>query len=366
MNVSVSETGGGWFPDPSGLADERFFDGTVWTNQTRATPVAVGGWYDDPGGSGLLRFFDGSSWGQELKSQAEVAAELAATQESPLISPVDLAASTTALRTSRRSIAELKHSNEVLAPTVVEKSSRRFSSALLAVGGLMLIYALWVNVGTNWIGERGQADLRSQYQAMTADVPPVVVEEPVVEPEPAPEAPAPAEPAPEPVVEEPPAPPYDRELKPTLLASGTPTGVIKIPSIGMDEVFVSGTEVPDLKKGPGLWEYGAFPGTPGNATISGHRTTYGGPFRRIDELKTGDRITVSVAGQPDAVFEVRGALIVEPSRIQVTDDTPGVRLTLTTCEPVGSDAERLVVQAELVEGAWLDHAIGPDGWQIMS
>jgi hypothetical protein len=30
----------GWYPDPQGLADERYFDGANWTDRTRATQVS--------------------------------------------------------------------------------------------------------------------------------------------------------------------------------------------------------------------------------------------------------------------------------------------------------------------------------------
>lgn len=30
----------GWYPDPQGLADERYYDGTGWTDKTRKTQMA--------------------------------------------------------------------------------------------------------------------------------------------------------------------------------------------------------------------------------------------------------------------------------------------------------------------------------------
>jgi sortase A len=84
--------------------------------------------------------------------------------------------------------------------------------------------------------------------------------------------------------------------------------------------------------------------------LSGHRTTYGAPFRELDRLRTGDRITIEVPSWGTTVFEVRSTLIVAPSDVWVASGTGGVRLTLTTCHPAGSDQERLVVQAEAVDG----------------
>src|SRR5690606_38003586 len=82
---------------------------------------------------------------------------------------------------------------------------------------------------------------------------------------------------------------------------GEPIARISIPAIDLDWVVVWGTDLEHLKKGPGWYPESSFFGEPGNAAIAGHRTTYGAPFNRIDELKTGDRITVSVDGRPDVV-----------------------------------------------------------------
>lgn len=141
-------------------------------------------------------------------------------------------------------------------------------------------------------------------------------------------------------------------------------GRITIPKIDVDEVFVYGTSLSELKHGPGLWKWGVMPGQPGNAMISGHRTTWSAPFRHIDSLKKGDEIRVEVPGQNDAVYAVRGTKIVKPDAVSVADQTDGVRLTLTACHPLGSAAERIVVQAELVEGDAKKYALDTDEWKF--
>ena len=55
--------------------------------------------------------------------------------------------------------------------------------------------------------------------------------------------------------------------------------------------MVEGVSLADLKKGPGHYPETPLPGQEGNAAIAGHRTTYGAPFHRLDELKPGDEIT---------------------------------------------------------------------------
>src|SRR5690606_11741340 len=68
---------------------------------------------------------------------------------------------------------------------------------------------------------------------------------------------------------------------------------IVIPSIGVDEIVVEGVSRSDLKKGPGHYPQSPMPGQPGNSAIAGHRTTYGQPFHRVDELVAGDEIIVT-------------------------------------------------------------------------
>lgn len=77
----------GWYPDPWGTPEERWFDGAAWTPRTRPVPggpadaagephpgvpdgapagvAATGvpaGWYPDPWGAAALRFWDGAAW----------------------------------------------------------------------------------------------------------------------------------------------------------------------------------------------------------------------------------------------------------------------------------------------------------------
>jgi sortase A len=147
---------------------------------------------------------------------------------------------------------------------------------------------------------------------------------------------------------------------PDALMDSAPVGKIRIPKIGLNMVFVMGTGEGQLALGPGLWRWGVMPGTPGNATISGHRTTY----RHIDRLKLGDKIYIEIPGQPQAVFEVRGHTIASPFDVGVTGQTAGVRLTLTTCNPVASASQRLVVEAEEISGKYAQYALPRAQWKL--
>lgn len=131
--------------------------------------------------------------------------------------------------------------------------------------------------------------------------------------------------------------------------AGQPFARILIPAIELDRVVWEGVAREDLKNGPGHMPWTTLPGQPGNSVISGHRTTYGAPFFSLDELVVGDSITVETA-TGSHVYEVREILIVDPTAVEVTESRQGAWLTLTTCHPVYSAAQRLVIHAELVDG----------------
>jgi sortase A len=134
---------------------------------------------------------------------------------------------------------------------------------------------------------------------------------------------------------------------------GEPVAIVRIPKIGVDKVVVEGTTVADLRKGPGHYVGMPLPGQLGNAGIAGHRTTYGAPFADLDQLTIGDEIEVeTLAG----VFRYRVTeepFAVKPNQTEVLNqpdpnqgDQPVATLTLTTCNPKYSAAERLIVKAE--------------------
>ena len=136
-------------------------------------------------------------------------------------------------------------------------------------------------------------------------------------------------------------------LAPIRPVPGGAVGLIEIPKIGVDKAVVEGVGVEDLKKGPGHYPETPMPGQPGNAAIAGHRTTYGAPFNRLDELVRGDAILVTTA-QGEFRYEVESSVVVRPDQSEVLDPTPDNRLTLTTCNPKYSAAQRLIVVAKMV------------------
>lgn len=126
-------------------------------------------------------------------------------------------------------------------------------------------------------------------------------------------------------------------------------GRILIPAAGVDWMMVEGVSTEALNRGPGHMPGTALPGQPGNAVVSGHRTTYGAPFFNLDALQPGDTIQIeTVIGVH--LYEVVEVRIVAPTDVWVTNQVDGAWLTLTTCNPRYSARERLIVFAKLVSG----------------
>lgn len=155
---------------------------------------------------------------------------------------------------------------------------------------------------------------------------------------------------------------------------GSAAGVIEIERIGLRQFVVEGVSKADLKKGPGHYPTTPLPGQPGNAAIAGHRTTYGAPFNRIDELQPGDPIYVStsqgrfryeVIAPPEGAGLERGPgwFSVRPTQTEVIAPTEDNRLTLTACHPKRSAKQRIIVVARLANEPAAAPVVKPDSGQ---
>ena len=123
---------------------------------------------------------------------------------------------------------------------------------------------------------------------------------------------------------------------------------IRIPAIDVDVVVVEGITPSALRAGAGHYPQTPLPCETGNVSIAGHRTTYGKPFGNLDRLKPGDTIelTTPIGG---CVYQLTKApFAVDPGDLSVIDATPDRSVTLTTCHPRGSAAQRLIVK-----GTWV-------------
>ena len=130
---------------------------------------------------------------------------------------------------------------------------------------------------------------------------------------------------------------------------------LKIEKIGVDVLVVEGTTPAALRAGAGHYPKTPLPGEVGNVSIAGHRTTYGRPLNRMDELVPGDEVQLET---PLAVYTYRAVpgfgghgnpWVVDPTEVGVVAPIADERmLTLTTCHPKGSARQRLIMRFELV------------------
>ncbi|MCT1863580.1 class E sortase [Dietzia sp. HMSC21D01] len=184
-------------------------------------------------------------------------------------------------------------------------------------------------------------------------------------------------------------------VPPAVPAPGEAFARIHLPTLGDDAVYavVEGVRAEDLRTGPGHYPGTQMPGEAGNAALAGHRNGSGAVFEHLDRLASCDAIVIETATQwltyrllpmqtdgaerlaaaqdcltPEQseriatgdYADVRGAHITTPEAVEVIAPVPGAAsgadgaalerlLTLTTCHPMYSNAERLIVHAVLTE-----------------
>src|SRR4051794_12042565 len=129
---------------------------------------------------------------------------------------------------------------------------------------------------------------------------------------------------------------------------GDALGKLQIPSIGVSEYVVEGTDADNLRKGPGHYPDTPLPGQKGTSAIAGHRTTYGAPFRELNELERNDRIILEMP-YGTFVYRVDKTQVVDDSALWVTRPVGHPQLVLTACHPLYSAAQRIVAFARLTE-----------------
>ncbi len=185
------------------------------------------------------------------------------------------------------------------------------------------------------------------------------------------------------------------------LADGKGIAKLYIPAFGQDYVFtvIEGTNPNDLAIGPGHYVGTALPGEPGNFAVAGHRVGEGAPFDDLGLVQSCDAILIETASDwyvyrmlplpgevptwatdkgktkqcsgtdGEAKVQPLGGLyqqtvgreIVLPSEGDVVAPIPhhygekvstgqeASLLTLTTCNPKFSAAQRMIIHAVLVK-----------------
>ncbi|WP_149203398.1 class E sortase [Actinotalea subterranea] len=210
---------------------------------------------------------------------------------------------------------------------------------LVTLGVLLGLFVVWQLWWTDVVAGQRQAELVSSMDWVRSEAQPAPTPAPSAEPT------GPRDPTdPPPVIDEP--------------AFATTFASLQVPRWGPDylQMISQGTtrrEILDVL-GLGHYEGTAMPGQVGNFAVAGHRTTYGKPLNRVEELQVGDALVVQT---PETwyVYTVSSTEVVTPRDVQVIAPVPGqpgavptgAVMTLTTCHPMYSARERFIVHADL-------------------
>jgi sortase A len=145
-------------------------------------------------------------------------------------------------------------------------------------------------------------------------------------------------------------------------------GILYVPRFGSkwERPIAQGVGVADVLDAIGVGHYPgtAMPGQVGNFAIAAHRHAYGGGFENLHLLHVGDHIYI---GTKDGWYEYtfRDIEYVTPTQVNVLQPVPmqpGVApvdrlITMTTCNPFFSTAERMIAFG--VFDRWYPYADGP-------
>lgn len=239
------------------------------------------------------------------------------------------------------SLDELLHERDPQPPKRPTRRRRRsvgtaiagaFGELLITAGVLLGLFVVWQIWWTDVQGEQQADQAIQQFEQTLPEAPDQVAGEPEHRTGPAPEEPAPGA----------------EEVFATMY----------VPAWGDDfqMPIAEGVSLADVLNNGRVGHYPetALPGQVGNFSVAGHRQTHGKPFYAINELEQGDEIIVRTA-QAWYVYSVSDHLIVTPDQVGVIAPVPGdpgaepseAMMTLTSCHPLWSIAERYVVHAEL-------------------
>ena len=221
---------------------------------------------------------------------------------------------------------------------------------LITLGALLGLFVAWQLWWTDVIADRNQAAVIDE-----------LAWEPFVY----------TEPMPMPITPSTEADRVRRDMPPPTMdepAHLTAFATMYVPRWGLDYVrpISQGTSKSDVLDvlGVGHYEGTAMPGGIGNFAVAGHRTTYGKPFSRIEELVLDDPIVVQTE-TAWYVYRVSSTQTVLPHQVEVLVAVPGqpgeiateAVLTMTTCHPMYSARERYIVHATL--DYWMESEDGP-------
>lgn len=121
-----------------------------------------------------------------------------------------------------------------------------------------------------------------------------------------------------------------------------------IPKIGVNVEIVEGQDERALWRGIWHLPQTSTPDKGGNTVLTGHRFQYlAGPrtLYLLDQMQIGDVIIVYWQGK-EYDYQVRERRIVNPTAVEILDNTDQPQLTVFTCTPIFSTKQRLVLFAD--------------------
>ncbi|WP_401000491.1 class E sortase [Agromyces sp. GXQ0307] len=155
----------------------------------------------------------------------------------------------------------------------------------------------------------------------------------------------------------------------TMHAYGDPFAVMYVPRFGEDSqrTIAEGTGLDvlnDPATGVGHYAGTQMPGDVGNFAIAAHRSAYGGGMHEIDLLRLGDGIFIQTR-DGWYTYRFRNLEYVTPDAVEVLAPVPHRPelaatdriITLTTCNPLYSTAERIIAYGVLE--SWRPASDGP-------
>ena len=211
---------------------------------------------------------------------------------------------------------------------------------LLTLGVVTLLYVVWqLWIGDIIYGAQRTADAHSLSEEWQQDY----------------EASAAASPTPSPTASDSPEP-TPAAVEPVILpqpADAEIFGTMHIPRFGADYAFpvAGGVTREHTLDDIGIGHYPGtqMPGEVGNFAVAAHRTTFGKPFNQIASLHVGDAIVIETA-DGWYTYRFRTLEYVHPNAVDVLAPVPqeagvaadGRYLTMTSCSPMFSKAERII------------------------
>jgi sortase A len=129
---------------------------------------------------------------------------------------------------------------------------------------------------------------------------------------------------------------------------GEVVATLEIPGIKLRTPVRVGFSDATLARDPGWWNKQGPMGGSNGTSITGHRTTHGAEFRKLNTIKRGSSVVLRRGGTV-FVFRVTGKSVVKLDQVRVLNAREPYELTLITCHGAASKKTRLVVRAKLVK-----------------